>query len=371
MNDHDRYRREHMDAPREIKPMPVDPIPPGAVLSAPKKADKSGEPEVIAQITATVREVLVRRARQCVTIGNPDERAFGFSVLDLDAFATAETARATEALGAVSRWASLAIEIAHAMGFNARPDPAGNAHVIERARYLSEQFTGDRYTATAKAENERDALRAKLAEMTKSHDQWFASLCEESTKHAATRQERDAAIRERDEAKASLEMLYGKTFSNRCYHALASRAEAAEARVVERTAEFKNFHRSLSDRFGYHHDQIDWSRDQISLEEWIAKREKALWEALVKVGSLAPGSRTINTAERIAREALEQHRAIAPTAPAPAPAIAKDDNRCATCGWPLMLDKAFGCVRGNCSMRPYPKNLYDAERHAREHRSAP
>jgi hypothetical protein len=35
-------------------------------------------------------------------------------------------------------------------------------------------------------------------------------------------------------------------------------------------ADFKNFHRSLCERFGYFHDDIDWQRDQVSLEEHIA-----------------------------------------------------------------------------------------------------
>ncbi|MEB0226277.1 hypothetical protein [Pseudomonas sp. 10S4] len=35
-------------------------------------------------------------------------------------------------------------------------------------------------------------------------------------------------------------------------------------------ASFKNFHRSLCARFGYYHDDIDWQRDQVSLEEHLA-----------------------------------------------------------------------------------------------------
>jgi hypothetical protein len=35
-------------------------------------------------------------------------------------------------------------------------------------------------------------------------------------------------------------------------------------------AAFKNFHRSLCARFGYVHDDADWYRDQVSLEEHIA-----------------------------------------------------------------------------------------------------
>lgn len=36
------------------------------------------------------------------------------------------------------------------------------------------------------------------------------------------------------------------------------------------TREFKNFHRSLCERFGYFHDEKDWKRDQVSLEEHLA-----------------------------------------------------------------------------------------------------
>jgi hypothetical protein len=46
----------------------------------------------------------------------------------------------------------------------------------------------------------------------------------------------------------------------------------------------------------------------------------------------------------------------------------KDVNRCAVCGWPLMKSLDLGCVRGNCSMRPFPKIFYDKERADEEHR---
>lgn len=35
-------------------------------------------------------------------------------------------------------------------------------------------------------------------------------------------------------------------------------------------AEFKAFHKSLCERFGLHHDDADWRRDQVSLIEFIA-----------------------------------------------------------------------------------------------------
>lgn len=43
-----------------------------------------------------------------------------------------------------------------------------------------------------------------------------------------------------------------------------------------------------------------------------------------------------------------------------------DESRCAVCGWPLAESVVKGCVRGNCSQRPRPDNLYAPERAARE-----
>lgn len=40
--------------------------------------------------------------------------------------------------------------------------------------------------------------------------------------------------------------------------------------VNELRGSFKNFHRSLCARFGYTHDEKDWFRDQVSLEEHVA-----------------------------------------------------------------------------------------------------
>ena len=45
---------------------------------------------------------------------------------------------------------------------------------------------------------------------------------------------------------------------------------------------------------------------------------------------------------------------------------ADDESRCAVCGWALVTDATFGCVRGNCSMRPRPARLYAPERVERE-----
>ncbi len=55
---------------------------------------------------------------------------------------------------------------------------------------------------------------------------------------------------------------------------LVQASTEAQRKVKEETAAldaFKNFHRSLCDRFGYTHDEKDWRRDQASLIEHIAK----------------------------------------------------------------------------------------------------
>jgi hypothetical protein len=43
------------------------------------------------------------------------------------------------------------------------------------------------------------------------------------------------------------------------------------------------------------------------------------------------------------------------------------EPRCAICGWPLVEDVQKGCVRGNCSQRPWPARFYDPERADREY----
>ncbi|WP_207285167.1 hypothetical protein [Pseudomonas sp. FW300-N2A2] len=48
----------------------------------------------------------------------------------------------------------------------------------------------------------------------------------------------------------------------------------------ETHASFKNFHRALCARFGYVHDERDWQRDQVSLEEHIAGQIDRLRQAL-------------------------------------------------------------------------------------------
>lgn len=52
--------------------------------------------------------------------------------------------------------------------------------------------------------------------------------------------------------------------------AAASRIRRQEVNIHRIKASFKNFHRSLCERFGYFHDEADWQRDQVSLEEHIA-----------------------------------------------------------------------------------------------------
>ena len=43
-------------------------------------------------------------------------------------------------------------------------------------------------------------------------------------------------------------------------------------------------------------------------------------------------------------------------------------ERCAICGWPLQALPERGCVKGNCSQRPFPKRFYDFERACQEYK---
>lgn len=52
--------------------------------------------------------------------------------------------------------------------------------------------------------------------------------------------------------------------------AAASRIRRQEVNIDQIKSGFKNFHRSICERFGYFHDEADWQRDQVSLEEHIA-----------------------------------------------------------------------------------------------------
>ena len=66
------------------------------------------------------------------------------------------------------------------------------------------------------------------------------------------------------------------------------------------------------------------------------------------------------------KAALAAHRA-GQDAPPPSP---QNPYLCAVCGWLLAESVDKGCVRGNCSMRPRPQNLYDKERAYRERAEA-
>lgn len=41
-----------------------------------------------------------------------------------------------------------------------------------------------------------------------------------------------------------------------------------------------------------------------------------------------------------------------------APPLHDDDSRCAICGRALAVNPTNGCIRGNCSMRPFPRYFF-------------
>ncbi len=49
-------------------------------------------------------------------------------------------------------------------------------------------------------------------------------------------------------------------------------ANEYQQKAEKSEAAFKNFHRAMCSRFGYVHDEVDWKRDQVSLEEYIAAK---------------------------------------------------------------------------------------------------
>jgi hypothetical protein len=101
--------------------------------------------------------------------------------------------RATEeARGEANALGDLLNQITHALGLNAHADPENNQHIIDRAKYLSEQFTADRYVATEQA---RVAAKKHLE-----------TACMYSRMH-------DDAIAERDAATAALSQARGEWVS--------------------------------------------------------------------------------------------------------------------------------------------------------------
>lgn len=46
-----------------------------------------------------------------------------------------------------------------------------------------------------------------------------------------------------------------------------------------------------------------------------------------------------------------------------------DERRCAICGWPLESSIDLGCIRGNCSHRPFPERMYSPARAQKEYKT--
>lgn len=81
----------------------------------------------------------------------------------------------------------------------------------------------------------------------------------------------------REALEAAISAMRGLYGGWRCESAIKKCEEALAAQPAtapDDSHSFKNFHRSLCDRFGYCHDDKDWRRDLISLEEHIAKQAK-------------------------------------------------------------------------------------------------
>lgn len=106
-------------------------------------------------------------------------------------------------------------------------------------------------------------------------------------------------------------------------------------------------------------DQLNEARARIATMEPIVDSMRAAVTAPTGREEAA----NIRKAGRLTRESLPA--VIAATDEQPPPAV-DDETRCAVCGWPLAERVDQGCVRGNCSHRPRPANLYAPERAKRE-----
>jgi hypothetical protein len=97
--------------------------------------------------------------------------------------------------------------------------------------------------------------------------------------------------------------------------------------VAGDTHAFKNFHRSLCDRFGYEHDEVNWRRDLLSLEEWIASTKAPVLTpladgkvmAFVNIGGGQWQARECVLTPLAAAELAAQH-----ASPTKAPAVAAE-----------------------------------------------
>ena len=89
---------------------------------------------------------------------------------------------------------------------------------------------------------------------------------------------------------------------------VAKKINRALVPILEEAREFKNFHRLLCERFGYHHDPNDWKRDQASLIEHISAKAKVADEIIGAARELIDGDgwATGKTLDRL-KKALESY----------------------------------------------------------------
>lgn len=100
------------------------------------------------------------------TLESDHEERYAKNVGEVEDEMTKMQAQLDAANDNVREIADLLHQVCRALGVNLRAGAANNQHVVERAKYFAEQFTGERYTATesalARAEQSEALLREAL-----------------------------------------------------------------------------------------------------------------------------------------------------------------------------------------------------------------
>lgn len=113
----------------------------------------------------------------------------------------------------------------------------------------------------------------------------------------------------------------------------------------------------------HNNDEYRTMKEVLRAEHQECERMRPVYEAATHLHSTE-----IQLAFRsdLARVKAEQALASATRAAIAAEIAIDDPGRCAVCGWALVDAMEQGCVPGNCSYRPRPKNLYSPKRAERE-----
>ena len=210
-----------------------------------------------------------------------------------------------------------------------------------------------------------EELQQQVAELNKRIANQRKSISSLEALHKATSKIVCTIMKEKPEAIAQILKDSGINATVLVEALVSAEAEAEKAKGGERD-EARINHIDANERNIAANNRADSLERQLGV-----MREALLWslnhlERLVLLTE--DGAAYIRgTGTELAGFAAQYHEARAALSPEPAQSTPKDNNRCAVCAWPLAESADKGCVRGNCSMRPFPDRAYEAERANKEY----